>query len=380
MVALIIVIFLVEPAYSIPAFARKYDMSCNVCHSPAPKLKPYGDEFARNGFQLPDKEPVRYFRETGDEKLALLREFPVAARFELYGRYQTAKADKKADFQTPLLLKFLSGGQIAREISYYFYFFFSEKGEVAGIEDAFIMFNNLFGVDFDLYVGQYQVTDPLFKRELRLELEDYKIYSTKVGESDNSLLYERGIMLTYKARTNTDIVLEVMNGNGIGHTINGSFDKDKYKNILFRFSQDLVEPLRLGFFGFSGKESGDSSFVNETFMYGPDLTFEMEPIELNLQYIARIDKNPNFISDAKKIKTHGGFAELIYSPEGDKSNWYGILLYNKINSDIPELKYESFTANYTYLLARNLRLVTEYTYVQRPEKFSKISFGLGVGF
>ena len=47
---------------AMPAFARKYQMSCKTCHSPFPKLKPYGEEFAGNGFVLKDKEAPRYYR------------------------------------------------------------------------------------------------------------------------------------------------------------------------------------------------------------------------------------------------------------------------------------------------------------------------------
>ena len=36
---------------AIPAFARKYNTTCKTCHSPFPYLKPYGDEFAANGFK-----------------------------------------------------------------------------------------------------------------------------------------------------------------------------------------------------------------------------------------------------------------------------------------------------------------------------------------
>lgn len=375
---MILLFVLTTQSYSIPAFARKYDMSCNVCHSPSPKLKPYGDEFARNGFQLADKESHRYLRETGDDKLTLLREFPVGARLELYGQYQS-NIDQKNDFRTPLSLKFLSGGQIARDVAYYFYFFFSEKGEVAGIEDAFVMFNNIGGVDFDFYVGQYQVTDPLFKRELRITLEDYKIYSTQVAKAQNSLLYDRGIMLTYATPTNTDLAFQVMNGNGIGSPIGDGFDKDSYKNFLFRVSQDVAEPLRVGAFGFLGKEKGDANRINDTWILGPDLTVAIEPVELNVQYVHREDKNPNFLDIASTIKTRGGFAEFIYSPEGDKSVWYATLLYNNVISDIEALKYESITANWTYLLARNFRLGTEFTHALKP-KHSKFSVGFFAGF
>ncbi len=75
-------LFLAGQSSAIPAFARKYDMSCSTCHAPIPKLKPYGEEFAGNGFQLADKEAPRFLRETGDDELLLMRELPFALRLE----------------------------------------------------------------------------------------------------------------------------------------------------------------------------------------------------------------------------------------------------------------------------------------------------------
>lgn len=46
----------VEEAGAIPAFARKYDVTCNVCHAPVPRLNPYGERFLENGYQLPGTE------------------------------------------------------------------------------------------------------------------------------------------------------------------------------------------------------------------------------------------------------------------------------------------------------------------------------------
>lgn len=72
-------------SYAIPAFARKYNMSCQTCHSPFPKIKDYGDEFAGNGFVLADKDAPRYYVETGDSELSLIRDIPLALRLELFG-------------------------------------------------------------------------------------------------------------------------------------------------------------------------------------------------------------------------------------------------------------------------------------------------------
>ncbi len=360
---------------AIPAFARKYNMSCNVCHSPFPKLKPYGGDFAANGFQLPDKEPARFFKNTGDELLTLMREIPVALRFELYGQYENAR-DVNPDFRSPYILKLLSGGNIYKDISYYFYFFFSERGSVAGIEDAFVMFNNVLSkkIDLDLYAGQFQVSDPLFKRELRTELEDYKIYATTPGRSMANLKYDRGLMLTYGAPTKTDFTLEVINGSGID--TKDVFDVDKYKNAMFRVSQEVTPFLRIGGFGYYGKEQLDS-VSNELYMAGADLTLGNDKVELNAQYVYRSDINPGMtgIKPSERVKTNGGFVELLVSPKGDKSRVTGSLLYNYVDSDFKELNYQSYTGTLNYLLARNVRLVGEYTYV-KDTKTSKVSLGI----
>ena len=147
---------------------------------PSPKLKPYGDEFAGNGFQLADKEAPRFVPRDRRRPAPADAGASPALRLEGYGRWQPQTAGR-SDFKAPYLLKLLSGGQIARDVSYYFYFFFGERGEVAGLEDAFMMFNNLFGSELDVTVGQFQVSDPLFKRELRLTLEDYQVYRQTVG-------------------------------------------------------------------------------------------------------------------------------------------------------------------------------------------------------
>ena len=127
-----------------PAFARKYQMSCKTCHAPFPKLKPYGEEFAANGFTLKDKEAPRYFADTGDEKVSLIRDLPFALRLEGFASLNNGNG-RTLDLSTPYLIKLLSGGELFRSVSYYFYFFFSERGKVAGLEDAFLMFNDVIG-------------------------------------------------------------------------------------------------------------------------------------------------------------------------------------------------------------------------------------------
>ena len=82
--ALILLFLIPTDSIAIPAFARKYQISCQVCHSPAmPRLKAFGEEFAGNGFRLTEYESPRYFiQQVGDDRLSLFREVPLAFRLD----------------------------------------------------------------------------------------------------------------------------------------------------------------------------------------------------------------------------------------------------------------------------------------------------------
>ncbi|MFP4527468.1 MAG: hypothetical protein ACLFQX_02885 [Candidatus Kapaibacterium sp.] len=383
--AFLIVIIYAETASAIPAFARKYSMTCQTCHSPTPRLKDYGDDFAGNGFQLSDKEAPRYYQETGDPILSLIRDFPIAVRFDGFISYNNGNSDI-SDVQTPYLMKLMSGGAITDDIAYYFYFYLSEHGEIAGIEDAYIMFNDIFDIDFDIYLGQFQVSDPLFKRELRLTLEDYHVYTATPGQSNINLKYDKGIMMTFGFDTGTDIIFEILNGNGIGETNSqGNFDKDKYKNFAGRISQSIGDFLRIGAFGYYGKEINQApaggEFENRMWLAGPDITLALgDMLELNGQYITRNDGTMYMAgSEVKDSKTDAALAELIITPMGDESRIYGVAMYNWIDSDFDALDYQSVTGHIGYLLRRNLRLVAEYTQ-NMTDEYGKFSVGFVSAF
>jgi hypothetical protein len=379
-------------AEAIPAFARKYRISCQVCHSPSiPKLKPYGDEVAGAGFRLKEYQAPGYFVNTGDDKLSLLRDLPIAVRIDGFATYNFGNSEQ-ADFGAPYLIKLLSGGELSDHLSYYFYFLMDERGEIAGVEDAYLMYNNLFNTDLDIYVGQFQVSDPLFKRELRLSLEDYQMYKSEIGLSNFNLEYDRGVMITWGLPTSTDLIVEVVNGNGLAEA-NPSllFDKDKYKNVFTRISQDIGDYLRIGVAGYFGKENIDNSIgttiTNSSRYIGPDATLRVgDKWELNAQYLMRndshilIEEESDLMMD--DVGTQGALGELIFSPKGDASSWYALAMFNWVESDFDPADYRSATIHAGYLLRRNVRLAAEYTqiFTDPDNTYGRVSLGFVSAF
>ncbi len=380
--------------FAIPAFARRYQISCSTCHAPFPKLKPYGDDFAGEGFIIAEEEKPRDYVSAGDDLLWLNKEFPLSVRFDAYAMYDK-KSDVKTDLQSPWGLKLMSGGALYKNIGYYFYFYMSERGEVAGIEDAYIHFNNVFKTNLDIMVGQFQTSDPLMKRELRLSFEDYMIYKYKTGYTQTNLTYDRGVMLVYGIeKTGTDITALIVNGNGKNTSRNGKFDADKYKNIGLRINQSIGSFASIGGFYYTGKESQHSyyfnsvtmqdeyGFINNEITYtGPDCNIIAGPVEMTIQYLVRKDSNPwhKPNNQEKETETKGIVAEVVVSPWLDKSRIYFTGLYNNIDSEFEDYKYETAALNATYLLARNLRLMGEYIR-DMENKNNNFIFGIVSGF
>ena len=393
-------IIIAQEGRAMPGFARKYRFTCQTCHAPFPKLKPYGEEFAANGFKLPEGEPPRSQIDTGDDMLLLVRDFPIGVRIDVYGTYEPDEEETKSDLKAPYILKLISGGPITESISYYFYFFFSERGEVAGIEDAFLYMADLFGTGFSLTAGQFSVADPLYKGELRLTVENYEVFKFKPPRSFANLKYDRGVILEYGFGFGLDLVTQIVNGNSIDPADDEtkSFDNDDFKNVMFRASQDL-RFIRIGGFGYWGREKNTPDDIstdyatNRLTYYGCDASLFLGPIEINLLYLYREDSNGYFTEIEQEVKSRAYMLEAHFFPDGDRSRWILTALYNDFDSDfidvgdVETLDYRSGTLSLTILLARNARVTAEFTHIfknfSRGEDFKdyqKYTLGINAAF
>ena len=90
-------------ARAIPAFARKYRVSCSQCHSPVPRLNAFGEMFAANGFEFAVGEPPRDTIGTTDPLLRLQNDLPLARGHYGAGYQLGLTALRRAQMPSPLL-------------------------------------------------------------------------------------------------------------------------------------------------------------------------------------------------------------------------------------------------------------------------------------
>jgi hypothetical protein len=392
----------------IPAFARKYGLSCSVCHAPIPRLTDAGAAFANNGFEFVVGEEPRDTINTGDPLLRLQRALPLAVRMDVYANLlsKTRPGQSAVDLQTPWVIKLLSGGQIANKVSYYTYFLLTERGEVAGLEDAYVQFTDIGGSGVSLIAGQFQVSDPLFKRELRLSYEDYQPYRLRVGEIRADLTYERGLMALASPWTGGSVALQVVGGHGLdAATASRSYDRDKGKNFSARVSQD-VGSWRVGAFGYAGSERS-GGITSSIRVWGPDATVPLGSMgELNLQYLWRRDGDPFLGACTPATPCPGGrttqshsvvnsaFAEAILWPQGESGRLSLTALYNYIDSKDPVIslrlgeqssapgyltRYHTASAGLHYLYRRNVRFMWETGWDFEREQ-ARLTAGIVMGY
>jgi hypothetical protein len=395
-------------ASEIPAFARKYRVSCATCHAPFPRLNAVGEAFAANGFEFAPGKESRDTIATGDPLLRLQSSLPLAMRYDAYVTAYSRRNRGQVvyDQQTPWVMKLLSGGQVAEKISYYVYFLLTERGAVEGLEDAYVQFSDVGGKGVNVVVGQFQVSDPLFKRELRLPYEDYQAYRVRVGTTRADLTYDRGIMALWSPRNGTDLAAEILNGRGLDEaSADRQYDVDGFKNFAARLSQD-VSSLRVGGFGYYGEERGPGS-LSRIRLLGPDATISLgEKAEVNLQWLRRWDDDPFLgscsvaspcpggVTSPAATTVDAGMAEVVLSPQGIAGRLFFTALVNHVEADraIVSLRLgEQGTApgylrRYTtaglsahHLLRRNVRTLGEATW-DFDQKQLRLVTGFSVGF
>jgi len=147
----------VKEAEAVPSFARKYDMSCNVCHTRQPRLNPYGQRFMENGYQLPGtadggrKEKHLLGGETNGATLDEISNYmAIRLRADIQQGSLREKVDgvsEDPDIIFPRTVNIFFAGTAKKDISFFFEAEYDtqDPAESAMIfERSMLIFDNLF--------------------------------------------------------------------------------------------------------------------------------------------------------------------------------------------------------------------------------------------
>lgn len=357
-------------------------MSCLACHSAPPVLNELGQRFRENNRLDNWREAATV--DTGDERAAVLKQFPLSLRTQGYATARrsfelldyssdTRGAHSSLDFQTPYLLKLISSAPLSERAGYFFSMDLNQSMDISQwrLQDAWVRF----GHDRILRVtlGQLNLSDMMHDRDTRLTVQDFWLYP--MAKLDRS----RGIKLDLAVEFST-LSIGLINGNGAGQIYQNNavglgrnhalFDNDSMKSVFthFRLSQDQNKMGIFALYGEQARASGNFAELNSTqhsAMYMAGLDFSGNSMHRAYWYgQVLVSQWDNFINANHAYRWVGGFFGVDYI---SRDAFVLSLLYsvNKVgsftnsNTIYRGLNLHSLTTTASYFLMHNLRLIVE---------------------
>jgi hypothetical protein len=377
LIAVLILIASSSPARAIPAFARKYDLPCNVCHVPGfPKLNDFGNVFRDHGYQLGEEQELPTFE-------GLTKGYwPVSFRTTVGYQLASLKNAGGAPPATPTQnvntatgsfgftgLDVLSFGILARDISYAIVytpglksagFYAAPSNNDSDLESAWVKLDNLFHSKYflNLKVGKYELDLPVSEKRSPTLNTVFVMYHYQAGTpylsaglTDNAFAFGNpnsfaigenqpgleifGIRDTPGNGYFRYSLNALSNSNITGPNTGGGRGVNFYGHVTQSFGgYGVVSGQRVGVFGAYGDAPtvdnpgcptpgtcGPISGVGQPFYrVGADASLTaFRQLNLILAGMRAVDSKDLFLSTvgptAQDSVWYGGFAELDYNPQ-----------------------------------------------------------------
>lgn len=124
--AVLAILLQTGPAHALSQWARKYDMSCQTCHTAFPRLNYFGEQFKRNGYQLPgtaDGDETK--KQVGDNNLFIdkignlfgIRVNITPIKLETNRLTTNGTPKTRVSFGNPNWVQFFTGGSVFKNAS-----------------------------------------------------------------------------------------------------------------------------------------------------------------------------------------------------------------------------------------------------------------------
>ena len=366
----------VEESEALPAFARKYQADCAMCHYPViPRLNTFGQQYRRAGYRTPDE-----FGKTQD--FTKVNEM-FAGRITTQFRYEDKdNAVSRTEFKFPDVSLFYSGA-ISRNFSTWIHGFsnnssnFDLHGHIQGVfgtSDSFFSFR----------VGQMHMLQQEgaagFGRSTGLTLPVTQ--TIPLTNTNTPVLYtfnkrQNGIELAY-VRGKGRLLVQITNGldeTGSGTNNTGDIDSDKDYMVAFDY---LLDDIASGFtvFYYHGTTHGvvnqNPSAVDREFNYwrtGFNISkvFHIPAfgfLEFQGAYYRSHDNNPSGTAAGTSVDGNAFYIESQQYITGPEITFYERYSWIDLNQSQDNAIRQDVTVGVVTPIQTWLRLTADYTYTK----------------
>lgn len=297
---------LAEPAWAIPAFARRYKVECHFCHDGYPKLNNMGQRFRERGFRMEREDPFK--------AADWIRSIPVVVRASANRFLVEGDGDSNFGF-----LKGISAGNLGTRFAYWVDDGVSaQEGEDnfthAKPNNAWLRFEIVRGNKLYAKAGRIELDLP-FTHVRNPHLFSYDIYFANTGfESDNIGDYQDGVELGGNPSGDLHWSAAVVKGRNSETAEENSDDAGRFDaNVYLRVAK-RVNKHRFGGFAYIGRNTlapaPRASFDNNLLRLGLDASVWAR--RLNLYGAYMYGRNSDSTGTRKELSFNGGFVQADY--------------------------------------------------------------------
>ena len=259
----LLILIVASRAEAIPAFARKYGMSCTACHVAWPILNQQGQVFRDNGYQLGLQKDDPSATSSAYAPLAI-RTVPA---YELTRTTNQQGVDAQGQPATrsnqtggfgPIGLDVLLGGTFAKDISYLAVLAGFASDEAGAVESAWVRLSNIAGTGWlNLRAGKFELEVPVSGRRGISRLAKHAVHKAQfAGSSVAFRLHDNqaGLELEgHDERSLTRYSLALVSAESDGSR--GVFSAPVvygHATRMFELDSDVLSTVRVGAFGAFG--------------------------------------------------------------------------------------------------------------------------------
>jgi hypothetical protein len=269
LLALGIVFISTQPAYCIPAFARKYGLPCSACHEAWPMLNNFGQTFKDNGYQLGNGRDAPIYQEPAYWPI-MFRTTPqwhresnnrqavdIVPGNSSSGQVQTSITTSGFDLGG---VDAITAGTLYNNISFFVQPFIGNSS--ISLNQAWARLDNLAGSHWlNLKMGKFEL-DELISQSRSLTLNNtgglyYNYFFTPPGDSNTFLgigFPQLGVeLLGHSDNDHTRYSVAVVSSNNGNPGLPTNQTYDAYVNLTQAFEAPGLGRQQFGAFGYFGE-------------------------------------------------------------------------------------------------------------------------------
>ena len=358
----------INTAQAVPAFARKYGLSCSQCHAAFPALNDYGREFKNNGYVRERAKETGVKVESGD--MLLPQSFPWGGVLHLQP-FNSVKDEKTAINPIHEIALFAADGSVAKNFSYFMELTLADEDDFApGIENAQVGYH--YNPYLNVLAGYGDVMRSLDSYQTISGEETHQISE---GSMTQGLLSMRQQFMTVRGEVSKEKLGALDYAFGVGGgagqpmgTVSPEFKATAGKgplNYNFRVVADSLKGFALGAFyrtggtNWSDVAEADAKKLNNITAYAVDGLAEYMGVTARA---ALVNTQSEEIATSIKAKKNGAYLEAFYTvKKGDRPWIVPMVRYDTMLDRFAGAKLSNLAVNLSHYPMENVRAFLQYS-------------------